>query len=234
VKSTDTSSESLTRLEKRLGYSFNDRALLNQALTHKSHSRPNNERLEFLGDAILGYVIADVLFSDHHKLGEDSLTLLRAELVRRETLAALAREMGLGEFLRLGQGERKSGGRERASILADAVEAIIGAVSLDGGLDASRSVILELYRERLTDVRDARVRARKDAKTRLQELLQARSLALPVYSVVTADGSEHERRFTVSCQVDDLHLTTTGSGRSRRAAEKTAAENMINRMAELD
>lgn len=220
----------LDRLERRLAYPFKDRTLLDQALTHKSHSRRHNERLEFLGDAVLGYVIADVLYADPSNRAEDALTITRADLVRGETLAVLGRRLALGEFLKLGSGERKSGGRNRASILADALEAVIGAISLDGGLDAARTFIVQLYADELARL-DAR-QVNKDAKTRLQERLQARALALPRYAVVSEEGSDHDRTFTVSCAVPQLELTATGRGRSRRAAEKAAAEALLERMEE--
>ncbi len=217
--------QDLQRLQRRLDYQFNDPSLLKLALTHKSHSRQHNERLEFLGDAVLGYAIAESLYNDQPDVAEDALTIMRAELVRKETLAAVALGLGLGEYLSLGSGERKSGGRQRASILADALEAIIGAVNLDGGVDQARALVLRLFAGRLTEA-GARG-ASKDPKTRLQELLQGRSLALPVYEVVATLGSDHERTFTVTCQVEDLDLTTRGNGASRRAAEKKAAAAMI-------
>ncbi len=227
-----TDASALNRLESRIGYRFRNRSLLEQSLTHKSHSRQHNERLEFLGDAVLGYLIADTLYQTHPELAEDALTLVRAQLVRRDTLNRIAVELELGDFLRLGIGERKSGGRQRASILADAVEAVIGAVSLDGGIEAARALVHKLYVTHLEAIDSRGVS--KDPKTTLQELLQGRSLALPVYEVVGTSGSDHRRTFTVCCRVDDLELTTTGSGSSRRAAEKTAAEAMIERLGEHD
>ena len=217
--------QALQRLQRRLDYQFEDARLLGLALTHKSHSKAHNERLEFLGDAVLGYVIAESLYADQPQLAEDALTLLRASLVRKETLADVAMDVGLGEFLSLGSGERKSGGRQRESILADALEAIIGAVNLDGGIEAARTLVLELFAARLAQAGERG--ASKDPKTRLQELLQGRALALPVYEVVDTLGSQHQRTFTVSCRVADLDLTSTGHGSSRRAAEKNAAEAMI-------
>ena len=230
--STSNRDAVLARLESGLGYHFRDKGLLEQALTHKSYARRHNERLEFLGDAVLGYVIADILYQDYPELAEDSLTLVRAELVRRDTLCEIALALGLGEHLRLGTGERKSGGRQRASILADATEAIIGAVSVDGGIVAARRLVLTLYRQRLADV--SRQGVSKDAKTSLQELLQSRGMVLPRYAVVSTAGSEHERTFTVSCEVPELGLTATGEGSSRRAAEKVAAQAMIEKMEEAD
>ncbi|HEY5646993.1 MAG TPA: ribonuclease III [Pseudomonadales bacterium] len=225
---TTSKSDALARLQARLNYHFNDRALLEQALTHKSHSRQHNERLEFLGDAVLGCVVAEALYRQHPGLAEDSLTLLRAQLVKKDTLSGIAVELGLGEFLRLGSGERKSGGRQRGSILADALEAVIGAVSLDGGIEAARLLVHNVYGARLEGIDSDSVS--KDSKTTLQELLQARSLPLPRYEVIATAGSEHKRTFTVSCLVEDLQLETTGRGSSRRAAEKAAAEAMIGRL----
>ena len=225
---TNTTDGALSRLERRIGYRFSSQVLLELALTHKSHSRLHNERLEFLGDAILGYVIAETLYREHPGIAEDALTLARAQLVRRDTLSGIALELGLGEHLKLGTGERKSGGRQRASILADAVEAVIGAVSLDGGIEAARSLVQRLYASHLKAVDPGSVS--KDAKTTLQELLQGRALSLPVYEVAATGGSEHRRTFTVSCRVGDLALETTGTGSSRRAAEQAAAEAMIERL----
>lgn len=217
----------LRKLERRLDYQFNDAALLEQALTHKSHGSVNNERLEFLGDAVLGYVIAHELYVHYDDLAEDALTQMRANLVRKESLHQVALALKLGDYLRLGVGERKSGGRERASILADALEAIIGAVRLDGGVEAATGLVLALFAEKIAD---AAAEEFKDAKTRLQELLQSRKLELPVYTVTQTSGSEHRRSFTVSCEVADYSLVTSAEGRSRRDAEKAAASAMIDRL----
>jgi ribonuclease-3 len=179
---------------------------------------------------VLGHVIAEVLYTRHPDLAEDSLTMIRADLVRRETLGDLARGLNLGDFIRLGPGERKSGGRQRISILADTVEAIIGAVSQDGGFEAGRDLILRLYQEALAGVADLNIESVKDPKTTLQELLQGRSLQLPVYEVVATEGSDHERQFTVACRVESQGFVTNGKGSSRRGAEKMAAQMMINRM----
>jgi len=231
VSSIGTSSaEALSRLEAALGHRFGDRSLLEQALTHRSAARPNNERLEFLGDAVLGYVIAQRLFETRSTDAEDVLTLMRASLVRRETLAEIARELDLGTFVRLGGGERRSGGHKRSSILADALEAVFGAVHLDAGVEAARGVILRLFSDRMAAL-DAN--AVKDSKTRLQEWLQGKNLPLPVYKIVETSGTAHEREFLVSCQVAELGLEVAGRGRSRRAAEKNAANGMLERIAEL-
>ena len=221
----------LSKLERRLGYEFEDADLLQQALTHKSHGTPNNERFEFLGDAVLGYVIAHELFVLYGDEAEDALTQMRANLVRKETLHQIALQQQLGEFLRLGVGERKSGGRERASILADALEAVIGAVRVDGGIAAATELVLRLFEQHL---RTADAQEFKDAKTRLQELLQSRKFQLPVYSVTETTGSEHRRSFTVSCDVVELNLSTSGSGSSRRDAEKTAADAMIEQLNNME
>lgn len=180
---------------------------------------------------MLGYVIAHTLFETYPELAEDRLTLMRASLVRKDTLHDVATDLGIGEFLRLGLGERKSGGRDRASILADALEAVIGAVRLDGGIEAARKVILQLFSQRLVRAVDDDA---KDPKTRLQELLQSRRLELPNYEVVDMTGSEHRRQFLVSCTVDALQLSTQGVGNSRRIAEKVAAEAMLSRIDDAD
>ncbi|TVS16135.1 MAG: ribonuclease III [Gammaproteobacteria bacterium] len=217
----------LRELQRRLGYEFRESDLLDLALTHRSVSgRRNNERLEFLGDAFLGYVAAAELFERHAEAKENQLTLLRASLVRGRTLADLARAIGLGEFLRLGSGELKSGGHRRDSILADAIEAVIGAVLLDGGQEAARAVIVGLLGERLERARPGEVR--KDPKTRLQEWLQGRGEALPEYEVAEVAGSDHAQTFTVFCRIPALGAPIAGRGRSRRAAEQQAASHALD------
>ncbi len=217
----------LGELQRRLGYDFRDADLLDLALTHRSVSgRRNNERLEFLGDAFLGYVAAAELFERHADAKENQLTLLRASLVRGRTLAELARAIGLGEFLRLGSGELKSGGHRRDSILADAVEAVIGAVLLDGGQESARTVVVGLLGDRLERARPGEVR--KDPKTRLQEWLQGRGEALPEYEVAQVAGSDHAQTFTVICRVPALGEPISGRGRSRRAAEQQAASHALD------
>ncbi len=213
-----------------LGYRFRDPERLERALTHRSAGGRHNERLEFLGDAVLGFIIAESL---HHALpeaDEGHLSRLRASLVRRETLAELAGELGLGHQVRLGSGELKSGGFRRASILADALEATIGAIYLDGDLPAARDVIRRLYAERLRDLPPPE--ALKDAKTRLQELLQGRGLPVPTYGVEAVAGADHRQRFTVTCEIEGLEQQTTGTGTSRRRAEQAAAERMLEALAE--
>ena len=217
----------LRKLERRLNYQFGDASLLEQALTHKSFGSVNNERLEFLGDAVLGYVVAHELYVRYGHEAEDALTQMRANLVRKESLHQVALELNLGEYLQLGVGERKSGGSQRASILADALEAIIGAVRLDGGVEPATNLVLALFEERIAE---AATEEFKDAKTRLQELLQSQKLELPVYAVTQTSGSDHRRSFTVSCEVAQRGLVTSGEGRSRRDAEKAAASEMLNQL----
>ena len=216
----------LARLESRLGYTFQDQRLLLRALTHKSAATDNNERLEFLGDAVLGFLVADMLYGEA-TAGEDTMTLMRASLVRKETLAQVAREIGLGDFIVLGVGEKRSGGHQRASILADAFEALLGAVHVDGGIEPVRGIVLRLFQQRM---RELDPHAIKDPKTSLQEQLQGRGIAIPEYEVVDLTGSEHRRTFTVRCKVAELGLTVEGQGQSRRGAEKAAALAMLERM----
>ena len=218
------------RLEAALGYRFNDPALLARALTHKSFARNHNERLEFLGDAVLGYVVADRLYHEQPEAHEDVMSLLRASLVRKDTLSAVANELSLGEHLRLGLGVRRSGGHRLDSILADALEAVIGAVHLDGGVEEARRVILGLLDSRM---RHLEPEALKDAKTRLQELLQGANVDLPEYAIESTSGSAHARTFTVSCRVAAFDLQVTAEGRSRRAAEKRAAALMLEQVGPL-
>jgi ribonuclease-3 len=216
------------RLQERLRYAFNDPGLLERALTHRSVGARNNERLEFLGDAILGFLVAELLYQAEPDAHEGRLTRLRAHLVRRETLAAIARELELGEVLRLGPGELKSGGRGRDSILADAFEAIIGAIYLDSGMASCRDVLEALYGDRL--VKAAREVGLKDAKTRLQEILQGRGRALPQYTVVKREGAAHDQSFTVECRVEGIPAPITGSGSSRRKAEQDAAKRALEEL----
>ena len=212
-------------VEQQLGHRFSDENLLLQALTHRSAGSRHYERLEFLGDAALGLVVAEALFQRIPQAPEGHLSRLRASLVRRSTLAAMAREAGFPDRLRLGPGELKSGGFRRDSILADALEAVLGAVFLDGGLDALRSAAIRLYGERLERLPSHETL--KDPKTLLQERLQSKGLALPVYRVESVEGEDHRQRFTVSCAVDALDARSAGSGSSRRAAEQAAAESML-------
>ena len=220
----------IERLQRRLGYEFDDHGLLISALTHRSAGSGNNERLEFLGDAILGFETADYLFQHADKADEGQLSRMRAHLVKRETLAEIARELKLGEILRLGPGELRSGGQNRDSILADAVEAIIAAVYLDGGIGKARALVRHLLGARLS--RPGKGLQQKDAKTRLQEHLQARRLPLPEYAVEQVEGDQHKQQFTVSCKVDRLGMRSQGKGSSRRKAEQVAADALLQELSD--
>ena len=213
-------------IERRLGHGFRDAALLRQALTHRSHGTPHNERLEFLGDGLLNFVVARLLYEKFAKLPEGDLSRLRAHLVNQQTLSELAVSLSLGDHLRLGEGELKSGGFRRPSILADAFEAIIGAIFLDSGFAAAEQTLARLYQPLLERV-DPQALG-KDPKTRLQELLQGRRLALPQYSIATVSGEAHEQHFVVECAVPELGITTRGEGPNRRAAEQEAARTAFD------
>ncbi|MDT8408169.1 MAG: ribonuclease III [Wenzhouxiangellaceae bacterium] len=204
-----------------LDYCFDHPELLEQALTHRSLGNPHNERLEFLGDSVLNVVISELLFHLRPTAPEGDLSRLRSRLVRDRTLAQIAREINLGEHVRLGPGELKSGGFLRESILADALEAIIGAAFLDRGFDAARQLVVSLTRSRVESLPAAE--DLKDPKTRLQELLQGRGLGLPVYEVIEEQGQDHERRFTVTCRVSLLDQASEATAGSRRGAEQAAA-----------
>ncbi|RME35773.1 MAG: ribonuclease III [Gammaproteobacteria bacterium] len=215
-------------LEGIIGHSFDDPGLLMTALTHRSVAGGrNNERLEFLGDALLGSIIAELLYRRFPTADEGQLTRMRAALVRRETLAGLARQLGLGEHLRLGEGEMKSGGWRRDSILADTLEALIGAIYLDAGREFLCQWLDRLYRPRLESLTPEAIA--KDPKTELQEYLQARQLPLPEYETVATGGPPHARRFTVSCRVCGQE-PVQATGRSRRKAEQAAAAAMLERL----
>ncbi|MHB8455383.1 MAG: ribonuclease III [Acidiferrobacterales bacterium] len=208
-------------LSRRLGYAFADGGLLERALTHRSKGGENYERLEFLGDGVLGLVIAALLYGRFPELSEGELTRLRAGLVRMETLASLARNLGVGEYLTLGEGELKTGGYDRDSILADSLEAVFGAVFIDGGFGAAQSVIWNLYRQPVAAIDPATIL--KDPKTRLQELLQKQSLKTPIYNMLEVRGEPHHQHFVIECIVTGLPSAVTGEGSSRRAAEQDAA-----------
>lgn len=208
-----------------IGYTFNDINLLSSALTHRSAAIDNNERLEFLGDSVLSLVISTELFSKFPKSDEGILSRLRASLVKGETLSELAKEISLGDYISLGSGELKSGGFRRASILADAFEAVIGAIYLDGGIKEAGKFILTQFQERLNVINPDEVN--KDPKTQLQEYLQARNHPLPVYTVVSIDGKSHEQTFTVDTQVEIINRVIQGKGKSRRFAEQQAAQKIL-------
>jgi ribonuclease-3 len=212
-------------LRERLAYEPRDAALFEAALTHRSASGRNNERLEFLGDAVLNLVAADQLFRRHPAASEGDLSRLRARLVSAEPLAGIAQQIGLGDVLQLGSGELKTGGFRRQSILSDALEAVIGAIYLDGGLDEARRVVEPLLEPRIAAAPEPD--ALKDPKTRLQEWLQARSLPLPSYAVESIEGLPHEQQFRVRCEVARLGVSTRGEGSSRRRAEQEAARLLL-------
>ncbi|HSX90348.1 MAG TPA: ribonuclease III [Pseudomonas sp.] len=214
-------SASLARLERQLGHTFKDQELMILALTHRSFAGRNNERLEFLGDAILNFVAGEALFERFPMAREGQLSRLRARLVKGETLAILARGFDLGEYLRLGSGELKSGGFRRESILADALEALIGAIYLDAGMAVARERVLAWLTNELESL--TLVDTNKDPKTRLQEFLQSRACDLPRYEVVDIQGDPHCRTFVVECQITLLNDKTLGQGASRRIAEQVAA-----------
>ena len=212
-------------LERRIGHRFGNPALLEQALTHRSYGSPHNERLEFLGDGVLGCVVAAELCERFPEASEGELSRVRASIVREAALAESAQAIGLSAFLRLGEGEIANAGAERASTLADALEAVFGAAFLDGGYAAARAVIHKCLGSALQSV-DAAAPA-TDAKTKLQEYLQARRRKLPTYRVAATTGAAHKQVFEVECVVSELGLAASGRGRSRRAAEQRAAENML-------
>ena len=215
----------------KLEHRFRDPALLQLALTHRSYGRPNNERMEFLGDAMLGMVVAEMLYEIHPHASEGELTRLRSQLVNGQRLAALARRLELGDQLRLGPGELKSGGFRRDSILADAFEAVIAAVYLDAGFEACRSVVRALFGELVRNT----PRSRKDSKTRLQEWLQARGLDLPDYELLATHGEDHARVFEVACVIEQPEaLRFAAQGRSRRGAEQDAAEQALQHLEDKD
>jgi ribonuclease-3 len=223
--------EGLAELEARIGHAFANPALAAQALTHRSFGTPHNERLEFLGDALLNCAVATLLYDRFATLPEGDLSRARAALVNQASLSELASKLGLGDRLRLGEGELKSGGFRRPSILADALEALLGAVYLDGGFDAVRRVVETLLADRLD--RSEGLPVGKDPKTALQEMLQAQRLALPRYTVKKTEGEAHDQTFIVECLVAELELSSEGKGPSRRAAEQAAAEALLPRVASV-
>ena len=212
-------------LDKTLQYRFADQGLFARALTHRSAKGRNNERLEFLGDAILDFVISEALFRLRPQADEGDLSRLRSALVKDSTLAAIAAELDIGEHLILGSGERKTGGHRRQSILADALEALFGAIYLDAGFDVTKSIIDRIYAKRLDSLPEAT--ELRDPKTRLQEWLQARKFALPVYDLVEVTGKDHKQRFSVTCTVEEMSQSTRGESASRRSAEQQAARRML-------
>jgi len=215
----------LSNLEKAIDYKFQDEALLETAVTHRSFGHGNNERLEFLGDAALGFIIADAIFQKFPQATEGELTRLRSSLVKGETLAKLGRELVLGDYIKLGPGEMKSGGWRRDSILANTVEAIIGAVYLDADMKVCRKCVISLYQQLLSNISPDNLS--KDPKTSLQELLQSRRLELPIYHVLSETGDAHERIFNVECTIIEPNILVQAEGRSKRLAEQAAAEKAL-------
>jgi ribonuclease-3 len=221
-------SQNLSLLARHLGYDFHSEPLLEQALTHRSVGTVNNERLEYLGDGALNFIIASELYHLKSTFNEGELSRMRANLVRKETLAEIAAELELGPQLNLGSGELKSGGYERDSILGDTVEAILGAVYLDGGFDQCKRVVQRLYARRLSDLPD--VNQLKDSKTRLQEYLQGRQFELPEYKVVEKSGKAHEQQFLVQCVVVELDISLCAKALGRRRAEQAVAQKVLEKL----
>lgn len=219
-------------LNKTLAYKFENAALLQQALTHRSAAGPDNERLEFLGDAVLDLVITKLLFDKTEDTSEGQLSRLRATLVKDTTLAEIATSLGLGEHLILGPGEKKSGGHRRSSILANTLEAIFAAVYLDSGLPAAREIIIRAFGDRLHDLPEAE--DLRDPKSRLQEFLQSKQMSLPDYTVEKTSGKAHKQTFEISCSVPELDAVTIGTGSSRRDAEQDAALAMLKKIESND
>lgn len=221
----------LEQLSKKLGYTYNDISVLQLALTHRSMGARNNERLEFLGDSLVNFMIADVLFHEYGKLPEGDMSRVRAHLVKGDTLAVIGREYAISDYLVLGPGELKSGGYRRDSIIADAIEAIIASVYEDGGLSACRELVSRFYKERLQTLDPKKIG--KDPKTRLQEYLQSQNLPLPEYSIISVNGAAHAQEFTVSCFVEKLNTKFEATASNRRKAEQKAAEAALAAMGEL-
>lgn len=218
------------RLQRALGYEFVDPKLLELALTHCSVGKHNNERLEFLGDSIINHIIAEAIYRQSPTASEGDMTRMRASLVRQETLAAVAIELQLGDAIRLGPGERRSGGHRRDSILADALEAVAGAILLDSGLEQCRRCVHNWYGQRLQQL--ATTAVAKDAKTLLQEFLQGRSFPLPEYDLIGVQGTDHAQRFHVACRLQEPHMVVEADGSSRRKAEQNAASAALARLSE--
>jgi ribonuclease-3 len=216
----------LERLQRLLGHRFSDARLLRQAITHRSFGQPHNERLEFLGDSVLNFSVAAMLYRRFGQLDEGDLSRLRSNLVKQEALCEIAQRLGLGDHLLVGDGELRSGGLRRPSMLSDTVEAIVGAIYLDAGFEAANSVVLALYEPLLASIDP--LAPGKDAKTLLQEWLQARKLALPAYSIVATHGAPHSQLFEVECVIAALQIRMSGSGATRRSAEQAAARGALD------
>ena len=220
--------KNIQSLEKILNYNFNDKNLLELALTHRSFQGKNNERLEFLGDSILNFIIAELLFKKFNTSPEGDLSRLRSQLVKSSTLSEIGILLNLGDYLILGEGELKSSGWRRPSILADSVEAIIGAVFIDGGIKASHNLIVDWFKDKIDSINPNDIE--KDSKSLLQELLQAKKIPLPDYNVISIEGEAHCQYFKVSCTIPKLGVTIEGEGSSRKIAEQGAAEEMLKKL----
>ena len=218
--------QSQSKLENELGHTFRNKSILISALTHRSLGKDNNERLEYLGDALLGFIIAEILYTLYPNASEGELTRLRSTLVKGDTLAKIARHLELGEYIKLGSSELKSGGWRRKSILANTMEAIIGAIYLDAGLEACKNTVLRLFENNLENCSPENLV--KDPKTRLQEFLQSQQKNLPVYNVILERGDAHDRVFTVQCSIPEIKLCVEAEGRSKRNAEQAAAQQALD------
>ena len=218
----------IEQLEKILNYIFKDKSLLEQALTHRSFQGNNNERLEFLGDSILNFIIAELLFKKFNLLPEGDLSRLRSQLVKSSTLSEIGIFLNLGDYLILGEGELKSSGWRRPSILADSVEAIIGAIYSDGGISAASDLIISWYKDKIESINPNDIQ--KDSKSLLQELIQARKIGLPEYNVVSIEGEAHCQHFKVSCSILKLGISIEGEGSSRKIAEQAAADEVLKKL----
>jgi len=218
-------SPNLLALQKRLGYTFTHPKMLVQALTHRSFSSDHNERIEFLGDSVLNLAVADLLFEMLADLPEGDLSRARANLVKQETLHQVAVSLGLPDLLRLGEGEAKSGGQKRPSILADALEAVIGAVYLDAGFDVASKLVRRIFKD--VEINDTMQAIGKDPKTELQEWLQGRKMSLPIYRIVGTEGAAHKQTFDIECEIVEYRRAERGTGNSRRAGEQAAASVML-------
>ncbi len=215
----------LSKLMRSIGYTFKEEELLEVALSHRSLGKTNNERLEFLGDALVNFFVGEALFQTYPNYKEGRLSRTRAALVNGEHLASIAKSMSIGDYLRLGQGELKSGGFRRHSILADSLEAIVGAIYLDSDIESCRKVVLTWYGDQIECL--GKTLSQKDPKTSLQEFLQANKIPLPEYEVVSVEGESHDQVFTVKCKVKGVDACTEGEARSRRKAEQIAAEKFL-------
>ena len=218
----------IEQLEKILNYIFKDKSLLEQALTHRSFQGNNNERLEFLGDSILNFIIAELLFKKFNLLPEGDLSRLRSQLVKSSALSEIGIFLNLGDYLILGEGELKSSGWRRPSILADSVEAIIGAIYSDGGINAARELIISWYKDKIESINPNDIQ--KDSKSLLQELIQAKKIGLPEYNVVSIEGEAHCQHFKVSCSILKLGISIEGEGSSRKIAEQAAADEVLKKL----